>query len=173
MTPIILLILVMLTCSFIIVHHLYKIKDSLDEKLKESNLYQNHTSQSIDRIEQSLYQIDAIVSDIEDKIDDNRTKFICKIDDKIVELYNTEVNIIKPAIDNDGKPQLMVNYYDVEYCINTTMFCDSIEIEKWWRGFALQSNHKYDEKSFKKTVEWADEQIKEWFYLLGIDIINL
>lgn len=63
------IILIVIICSFIIVHHLYKVKDNLEEQLKESNLYQNHISQSIDRIEQSLYQIDAIVSDIEDKIE--------------------------------------------------------------------------------------------------------
>lgn len=61
-------ILTIFLCSFIIVHHLYKVKDKLDEQFKEINLYQNHISQSIDKIEQSLYQIDTIVSDIEDEI---------------------------------------------------------------------------------------------------------
>ena len=63
------IILIVFLCSFIIVHHLYKVKDKLEEQFKEINLYQNHISQSIDRIEQSLYQIDAIVSDIEDELD--------------------------------------------------------------------------------------------------------
>lgn len=31
------------------------------------------------------------------------------------------------------------------------------QIEKGWIRFALQSNHKYDEKTFKEAVEWADE----------------
>lgn len=61
-------ILIVIICSFIIVHHLYKVKDKLYEQFKEINLYQNHISQSIDRIEQSLYQIDDIVSDIEDSL---------------------------------------------------------------------------------------------------------
>ena len=55
-------ILVVFICSFIIVHHLYKIKDDLDVQFKDLRLHQNHISQSIDRIEQSSYQIDAIVS---------------------------------------------------------------------------------------------------------------
>ena len=33
-------ILIVTICSFIIVHHLYKVKDNLEEQLKESNLYQ-------------------------------------------------------------------------------------------------------------------------------------
>ena len=68
MTITVAVILIILICSFIIVHHLYKIKDKLEEQLKEINLYQNHISQSIDRIEQSLYQIDDCIEDIEDEI---------------------------------------------------------------------------------------------------------
>lgn len=66
---IITLIFTVIICSFIIVHHLYKIKDDLDVQLKDLRHFQNNISISIDRIEQSLYQIDSIVSDIEDEID--------------------------------------------------------------------------------------------------------
>ena len=31
------------------------------------------------------------------------------------------------------------------------------EIDKEWVKFAVQSNHRYDEKTFKEAVEWADE----------------
>ena len=31
------------------------------------------------------------------------------------------------------------------------------EIELAWFRKAVQSNHKYDEKSFKEAVEWADK----------------
>lgn len=31
------------------------------------------------------------------------------------------------------------------------------EIELAWLNKAIQSNHRYDEKSFKKAVEWADK----------------
>ena len=31
------------------------------------------------------------------------------------------------------------------------------EIELAWLSKAVQSNHKYDEKSFKEAVEWADK----------------
>lgn len=121
-------ILIVFVCSFIIVHHLYKVKDNLEEQLKESNLYQNHISQSIDRIEQSLYQIDDIVSDIEDKTEDKRTKFICKTNDGDVELYDTEVLNIKPTIDKNGNAILIINYYDIEFCVNSTMYCKKVEI---------------------------------------------
>lgn len=31
------------------------------------------------------------------------------------------------------------------------------EIELAWLNKAVQSNHRYDEKSFKEVVEWADK----------------
>ena len=31
------------------------------------------------------------------------------------------------------------------------------EIELAWLSKAVQSNHRYDEKSFKEAVEWADK----------------
>ena len=122
------IILVVFICSFIIVHHLYKVKDKLEEQLEEINSYRNHISQSIDRIEQSLYQIDAIVSDIEDKTEDKRIKFICKTNDRVTELYDTELLNIKPTIDKNGNAVLIINYYDIEFCVNSTMFCDKVEI---------------------------------------------
>lgn len=121
-------ILIVIICSFIIVHHLYKVKDKLDEQFKDLRYHQNHISQSIDRIEQSLYQIDDIVSDIEDKTEDKRTKFICKTNDGDVELYDTEVLNIKPTIDKNGNAILIVNYYDIEFCVNSTLFCKKVEI---------------------------------------------
>lgn len=36
------------------------------------------------------------------------------------------------------------------------------EIELAWRKKAVQSNHKYDEKSFKEAVEWADQHPKRY-----------
>lgn len=30
------------------------------------------------------------------------------------------------------------------------------EIERAWLGRAVQGNYRYDEKSFKEAVEWAD-----------------
>ena len=94
-------ILMVILFSFIIVHHIYKVKDKLDEQFKDLRHYQNHINQSLDRIEQSLYQIDAIVSDIEDKTEDKRIKFICKTNDGDVELYDTEVLNINPTIDKN------------------------------------------------------------------------
>lgn len=121
-------ILIVIICSFIIVHHLYKVKDKLDEQLKDLRYYQNHISQSLNRIEQSLYQIDDIVSDIEDKTEDKRIKFICKTNDGDVELYDTEVLNIKPTIDKNGNAILIINYYDIEFCVKSTMYCKKVEI---------------------------------------------
>lgn len=61
-------ILIVILCSFIIVHHIHKIKDELNEEFKDLRYHQNYISKSIENIEQSLYQIDAIVSDIEDEL---------------------------------------------------------------------------------------------------------
>lgn len=122
------IILIVFICSFIIVHHLYKVKDKLEEQLEEINSYRNHISQSLDRIEESLYQIDAIVSDIEDKTEDKRIKFICKTNDRVTELYDTELLNIKPTIDKNGNAILIINYYDIEFCVNSTMFCNKVEI---------------------------------------------
>lgn len=40
------------------------------------------------------------------------------------------------------------------------------EIEFVWLSKAVQSNHRYDEKSFKEAVEWADrtmiEKVEQW-----------
>ena len=35
------------------------------------------------------------------------------------------------------------------------------EIERAWFSRAVQSNHRYDEKSFKEAVEWADKTMIE------------
>lgn len=121
-------IIIVIICFSVIIHHLYKVKDKLDEQFKDLRHHQNHISQSIDRIEQSLYQIDDIVNDIEDKTEDKRTKFICKTNDGDVELYDTEVLNIKSAIDNNGDALFIVNYYDIEFCVNSTMLCKKVEI---------------------------------------------
>lgn len=121
-------IIIVIICFSVIIHHLYKVKDKLDEQFKDLRYHQNHISQSIDRIEQSLYQIDAIVSDIEDKTEDKRIKFICKTNDRDVELYDTEVLNIKPTIDKNGNAILIINYYDIEFCVKSTMYCKKVEI---------------------------------------------
>ena len=121
-------IIIVIICFSVIIHHLYKIKDDLKEQFKDLRYHQNHISQSIDRIEQSLYQIDDIVSDIEDKTEDKRTKFICKTNDGDVELYDTEVLNIKPTIDKNGNAILIINYYDIEFCVKSTMYCKKVEI---------------------------------------------
>ena len=40
------------------------------------------------------------------------------------------------------------------------------EIELVWFSKAVQSNHRYDERSFKEAVEWADktmiEKVEQW-----------
>ena len=125
-------IILQIICTSVILYHIFKIKDNLDAQLKDLKdikYLQNHTSQSVDRIEQSLYQIDSIVSDVEDAIEDKRTKFICKTNDSVVELNDTEILNIKPAIDQNGSAVLIVNYYDVDFCVNSTIFSSQIDIK--------------------------------------------
>ena len=122
-------IILQIICTSVILYHIFKIKDNIDAQLKDLKYLQNHTSQSIDRIEQSLYQIDSIVSDIEDAIEDKRTKFICKTNDSVVELNDTEILNIRPTIDKNGIAALIVNYYDVDFCANSTIFSNRIDIK--------------------------------------------
>ena len=122
-------IILQIICTSVILYHIFKIKDNIDAQLKDLKYLRNHTSQSVDRIEQSLYQIDSIVSDIEDAIEDKRTKFICKTNDSVVELNDTEILNIKPTIDKNGSAALIVNYYDVDFCVNSTIFSSQIDIK--------------------------------------------
>lgn len=61
-------ILIVIICSFIIVHHIYKIKDELDEikeKINEISIYQNS---HYEHLYDLLYQIDCCIEAIEDKL---------------------------------------------------------------------------------------------------------
>lgn len=61
-------ILIVIICSFIIVHHIYKIKDELDdikEKIDEISKYQTKDYEYLHNL---LYQIDGCVEAIEDKL---------------------------------------------------------------------------------------------------------
>lgn len=46
------------------------------------------------------------------------------------------------------------------------------EVELAWFNKAVQSNHRYDEKSFKEAVEWADktmiEKACEWLKKMNL-----
>ena len=50
---------------------------------------------------------------------------------------NTEVDVlspqevykITPVVDKNNKQYLMVEYYDDEWCLNSTLFCERIEFE--------------------------------------------
>lgn len=50
--------------------------------------------------------------------------------DKDNEIINAEdVKKIIPVIDKEGKPSVFVTFYDIEFCLTTTVVCDSIEFE--------------------------------------------
>lgn len=121
-------IVIVIICFSVIIHHLYKIKDKLDdikEQINETSICQTKHYKHLYNL---LYQLDGCVEVIEDKIEDKRIKFICKTNDGDVELYDTELLNIKPAIDNNGDALLIVNYYDIEFCVNSTMLCKKVEI---------------------------------------------
>lgn len=61
----------------------------------------------------------------------NRTMFRCiGVDGKdSMWLSDKEIKNIIPVKDKDGNPYLMVNYYDLDYCINSTKFFERIEIK--------------------------------------------
>ena len=39
-----------------------------------------------------------------------------------------QIKNIIPIVAKDGKPALLINYYDDEFCINSSIFCDKIEV---------------------------------------------
>lgn len=51
----------------------------------------------------------------------------CSTSSELHELPIDVVKLIMPVIDKQGKPGLLINYYDDEYCCNCTLACDSIE----------------------------------------------
>ena len=56
-------------------------------------------------------------------------KFVNSTNETIDYLIPQEVRKITPINDKDGKPHVMVDYYDDEFCLNCTLFCDSIIVE--------------------------------------------
>lgn len=56
-------------------------------------------------------------------------KFVNPTNETIDCLIPQEVHKITPLNDKDGKPHVMVDYYDDEFCLNCTLFCDSIIVE--------------------------------------------
>ena len=39
-----------------------------------------------------------------------------------------QIKNIVPIVSKDGKVGLLVNYYDDEICVTSTLFCDKIEV---------------------------------------------
>ena len=50
--------------------------------------------------------------------------------DRVTEFYDTELLNIKPTIDKNGNAILMINYYDIDFSVNSTIFCNKVEIVK-------------------------------------------
>ena len=125
-------IILQIICTSVILYYIFKIKDNIDvqlKDLKDLRYFQNHTSHSVGRIEDLLGEVEVTVMDIEDAIEDKRTKFICKTNGSVVELNDTEILNIKPTIDENGNATLIVNYYDVDFCVNSTIFSNQIDIK--------------------------------------------
>lgn len=43
------------------------------------------------------------------------------------EICIEDVHSIIPVVDKEGKVQLLINFYDWEYCMDASTFCDEIE----------------------------------------------
>ena len=56
-------------------------------------------------------------------------KFVNPTSETIECLTPQEVRKITPVNDKHGKPHVMVDYYDDEFCVNCTLFCDSIIVD--------------------------------------------
>lgn len=55
--------------------------------------------------------------------------FICRTTDVTVyKLTDKELLNIKPTIDKNGNAILIVNYFDFEYYLRQTIYCDRIDV---------------------------------------------
>ena len=52
-------------------------------------------------------------------------------DNKAHYLYPDEITSIKAAVDKNGNAVLIVNYYDDDLCINSSIICEKIEVEDY------------------------------------------
>lgn len=50
-------------------------------------------------------------------------------DNEIHYLYPDEITCITPCIDKNGNPIIVVNYYDDEFHINSSIICNKIDVE--------------------------------------------
>lgn len=55
--------------------------------------------------------------------------FINSTNTEVDVLTPQEVRKITPVVDKNSKEYLMVDYYDEEFCIFSTLFCERIEFE--------------------------------------------
>ena len=55
-------------------------------------------------------------------------KFLCKVGDNTIELLDKEIMNLRPSIDRSGKAVLIVNYKDLEYCVNLSIVCERVDI---------------------------------------------
>ena len=52
-------------------------------------------------------------------------------DNEVHYLYPDEITCIVPAKDKNGNAVLIVNYYDDEFNINSSIICEKIEVEDY------------------------------------------
>lgn len=71
MTVTVVIILIVIICSFIIVHHIYKLKDELDEIKEIVSRIERTQNRFFKQTDQQLTQIDWSVSEIEDVLHAN------------------------------------------------------------------------------------------------------
>lgn len=43
-------------------------------------------------------------------------------------LSSNEIKKVIPVVNKKGEPRLMINFYDFDYCMMSTMFCVSMEV---------------------------------------------
>ena len=48
---------------------------------------------------------------------------------EITTLAAQEVKTITPIVDENGKPYLMVTFYDDEFCVISSFICDSVKFK--------------------------------------------
>ena len=61
------------------------------------------------------------------KIQIAKFKNSTSVDNKVLPV--SVITSMIPVVDKKGNPAVLVNYYDDEYCLDASLFCDSVDFE--------------------------------------------
>lgn len=80
-------IIIVIICFSIIIHHLYKVKDELNDIKEKLNEISNYQTKYYEHLYNLLYPIDGCVEDIEDKVDGTNVLLADGIKEQFIESF--------------------------------------------------------------------------------------